>query len=335
MDTGRDANGTRSLNRHTLEQIVAASSAAVLVADVRDARCTVTYVNSAYERLMGRKASELVGRPWALLERATDPGIAEIKAAVERREACRVKVADVHKDGTASPCEISLTPLRDARGEIRYFLCDQRPLTTVESAVEAPSPTPSAAPSVETTGELPLLPFELGRARPKTAAMERVDPATGLLRFGYFQETLRRDLAVARRDHKFVTLLVFEIVEFDAYRRTYGDKAADSCQRMIGAQIMRTLRRGGDLCARYDASTLVAAALGQEAREIQPLADQIADHVRQLKLHNPRAKSSRTITVRVTLIGCSPGVHEDPEPVIARMLAESRSHDAQPRAIPA
>jgi PAS domain S-box-containing protein/diguanylate cyclase (GGDEF)-like protein len=331
MDTGRDASGTRSLNRHTLEQIVAASSAAVLVADACDASFTVAYVNSAYERLTGHRAAELVGRPWALLERAADPRIAELKAAVERREACRVEVADVRKDGTAWSCEISLTPLRDARGEIRYFLCDQRPLTTAESVAEAPS----AAPSVETTGEQPVLPFELGRARPKTAAMERVDAATGLLRFGYFQETLRRDLAVARRDHKFVTLLVFEIVEFDAYRRTYGDKAADSCQRMIGAQVMRTLRRGGDLCARYDDSTLVAAALGQEAREIQPLADQIADHVRQLKLHNPRAKSSRTVTVRVTLIGCSPGVHEDPEPVIARVLAESRSHDARPRAIPA
>ena len=329
MDTGRDAGGPRSLNRHTLEQIVAASSVAVLVADARDARFTVAYVNTAYQRLTGYKAAELVGRPWALLERAADLGVAELKAAVERREACRVEVADVRKDGTAWSCEINLTPLRDANGEIRYFLCDQRPLTTAESAAEPPS----AAPTVETTGELPLLPVELGRARPKT--VERVDPATGLLRFGYFQEMLRRDLAVARRDHKFVTLLVFDIVEFDAYRRTYGDKAADSCQRMIGAQVMRTLRRGGDLCARYDDSTVVAAALGQEVREIQPLADQIADHVRQLKLHNPRAKSSRTITVRVTLIGCSPGVHEDPEPVIARVLAESRSHDGRPHAIPA
>ncbi len=331
MDTGRDANGTRALNRHTLEQIVAASSAAVLVADACDTRFTVAYVNSAYERLTGHKAAELVGRPWALLDRAADDGVAQLKAAVDRGEACRLQVADVRKDGTASHCEVSLTPLRDARGEIRYFLCDQRPLTATESAAEAQSP----APSGETTGELPLLPFEQGRARPKTAALERVDSGTGLLRFGYFQETVRRDLAVARREHRFVTLLVFEIVEFDAYRRTYGDKAADSCQRMIGAQVMRTLRRAGDLCARYDGSTLVAATLGLEPRDTQPLADQIADHVRQLRLHNPRAKSSRTITVRATLIGCSPGVHEDPEPAIVQALAESRSDDARPRAIPA
>ena len=67
---------------------------------------------------------------------------------------------------------------------------------------------------------------------------------------GYFQELIRRDLAIARRDQRMITLLLFEIVEFEAYRQTFGSKAADSCQRMIGAQIMRTLRRAGDLCAR-------------------------------------------------------------------------------------
>jgi diguanylate cyclase (GGDEF)-like protein/PAS domain S-box-containing protein len=330
MDTGRDASGTRSLNRHTLEQIVAASSAAVLVADARDARFTVAYVNSAYERLSGHKAAELVGRPWPLLERGGDEGIAALKAAVERREACCVKVADVRKDGTASPYEISLTPLQDSHGELRYVLCDQRPLATAESVAEAARPTPT----VETTGEQPLLSLDAGRARPKPAALDRVDSATGLLRFGYFQETVRRDLAVSRRDNRYVTLLVFDIVEFDVYRRTYGDKTADSCLRMIGAQIMRKLRRAGDLCARYDDTTLVAATLGQEPRDVQPLANQIASHVLQLKLHNPRAKS-RTISVRVSVIGCPPGAPDDVERVIARALAELRSETASPQAIEA
>ena len=330
METGRDASGTRSLNRHTLEQIVAASSAAVLVADVRDARFNVAYVNSAYERLSGYKAGEIVGRPWVLLERADDEGVARLKAAFGRGEACCVRVADVRKDGTPSPSEISLTPLRDARGALSYFLCDQRPLPAGEHVAEAPGP----APAVETTGELQMLSLDSGRARPKSAAMERVDSATGLLKLGYFQETLRRDLAIARREHRFVTLLVFDIVEFDAYRRTYGEKAADSCQRMIGAQVMRTLRRAGDICARYDGSTLIAATLGQEPRDVQPLADQIAANVLKLKLHNPRAKS-RTIGVRVAVIGCPPGGDEDPEPVIARALAEFRGDTAQRHAIPA
>jgi diguanylate cyclase (GGDEF)-like protein len=173
---------------------------------------------------------------------------------------------------------------------------------------------------------------QLGRARQKLATLYRIDPATGLVRFTYFQEMLRRDLAMARRDRRFVTLLVFEIVEYEVYRQTFGDKAADSCHRMIGAQIMRALRRAGDLCARYDERTLVAAVVGQHASEIEPLAEQISENVRQLKLHNPRAKSSRYVTTRVTVIGCPPGAHNDPEPVIASSLAATRGTDAPARA---
>jgi diguanylate cyclase (GGDEF)-like protein len=191
----------------------------------------------------------------------------------------------------------------------------------------------TADPCADSTGELSLLQRELGRARQKIATLDRVDPATGLVRFAYFQETLRRDLAMARRDRRFVTLLIFEIVEFDTYRLTFGDKAADSCQRMIGAQIMRALRRAGDLCARYDDGILVAAVIGQHASEVQPIVDRIDESVRQLKLHNPRAKSSRYIGTRVAVIGCPPGAHDDPEPLIARALTESRSDDGGVRAL--
>jgi diguanylate cyclase (GGDEF)-like protein len=201
---------------------------------------------------------------------------------------------------------------------------------------ERTAPQIADSPSAgEATSELSLLQRELGRARQKIATLDRVDPATGLVRFPYFQDTLRRDLAMARRDRRFVTLLVFEIVEFAIYRQTFGDKAADSCQRMIGAQIMRALRRAGDLCARYEDGTLVAAVIGQHASEVQPLVDRIADSVRQLKLHNPRAKSSRYIETRVIAIGCPPGAHDDPEPLIARALAETRgSEEPIPVALP-
>jgi PAS domain-containing protein len=53
METGRDANGIKSLNRHTLEQIVAASPAAVVVADGTRPDLPIVYANAAYERLTG------------------------------------------------------------------------------------------------------------------------------------------------------------------------------------------------------------------------------------------------------------------------------------------
>ena len=118
MENGRDANGIRALNRHTLEQIVAASSAPILVADAQNSQLPVVYVNPAYERLTGYPAEELVGRPWALLGRVTagDEELLRLKAAISRGEACRVTAPDLRKDGSSWTSEISVTPLHNARG---------------------------------------------------------------------------------------------------------------------------------------------------------------------------------------------------------------------------
>src|SRR5687768_4995080 len=126
METGRDADGIRPLNRHTLEQIVAASPAAILVADASDARLPVVYVNAAYERLTGFALSDVAGRPWALLERANAVDVTQLRAAIGRGEACQATVADLRKDGVSWTSEISVTPLKNGRGELKFFLCIQR-----------------------------------------------------------------------------------------------------------------------------------------------------------------------------------------------------------------
>ena len=111
-------------------------------------------------------------------------------------------------------------------------------------------------------------------------------------------------------------------IELDVYRQTFGAKAADSCQRMIGAQITRILRRAGDLCARYDEQTLVAAVVGQTPADVAHLVDQIADNVRQLGLHNPRGQRGRFLTVRPTPVGCPPGTEDDADALVRRAVSE-------------
>jgi len=334
MEIGRDARGIKSLSRHFLEQLVALSSEGILVVDAQDSSLPVVYANSAYEDLTGYSTAELAGRPWSMLRREADndPELNRLKVAIGRAEACRITIADLRKDGSAWIVDLRVAPLTNARGDIRYFVCVLNP-AVAGGVADGQQAAGVPAEAGESAGELTLLQRELGRARQKIASLDRVDPTTGLLRFGYFQETLRRDLSIARRDKRFVTLLVFEIVELDVYRQTFGGKAADSCQRMIGAQIMRTLRRAGDLCARYDDQTLVAAVIGQTPDEVRHLVDQIADNVRQLGLHNPRARLGRQISVRPLPIGCPPGTQEDAEALVRRALAEQRSgaHVATPK----
>jgi PAS domain S-box-containing protein/diguanylate cyclase (GGDEF)-like protein len=324
MEIGRDPHGIKSLSRHFLEQVVVLSSEGILIVDAQDPSLPVVYANQAYEDLTGYSADELSGRPWSMMGREADsePGLQRLRAAIGRAERCRVAVPELRKDGTAWLAEIRVEPLANARAETRYFLCAHRAVTA--AALQQADGMTSVTEPVEASGELGVLQRELGRARQKIATLDRIDPMTGLLRFSHFQDTLRRDLRIACREQRFITVLVFEIIELDVYRRTFGSKAADSCQRMIGAQITRALRRAGDLCARYDESTLVAAVLGQTPDEVVTLTDQIAENVRQLGLHNPRARSGRYLTVRSSMIGCPPGTADDPEALITRAIEEQR-----------
>src|SRR5690606_41829129 len=114
----------------------------------------------------------------------------------------------------------------------------------------------------------------------------RTDPITGLPRFEHFEAVLNRDIAIARRDRRPVTLMLFEILELDAYRATFGAKAAESCVRMIGGQIGGTLRRAGDLCARHGHATSVAAVLGQDGAVAGRLVERLVPDDQRVVTHH-------------------------------------------------
>jgi len=321
MVTARDVNGIKRLSRDTLEQIVVLSSEAFLLADAQRPELPVVFVSPAYAALTGCSAEELNGQPLPLLDGAdADEELGRLKSALASAEACRATVPVPRKEGLPSPMLVIAEPLYNADGDLKYYLLVQRP---VGAAGDQPASVTTGAAGVATLSSEPA------RVRAKPAAVDRTDPATGLLRFSHFQETLSRDLSFSQRERLQVTLLLFSIVEFDVYRKTFGSKAAESCQRMIGAQIARTLRRAGDLCARYDDSTLVAAVVGQGPEEVRHLADRIAENVRRLALHNPRARLGRYITIRHTVIGCRPE-DEDPAALIPGIADHLREQSASP-----
>jgi diguanylate cyclase (GGDEF)-like protein/PAS domain S-box-containing protein len=335
MDIGRDAERIKSLSRHTLEQLVTHSSEGILLVDAKDSNLRVVYANPAYEGLSGHSLAELTGKVWPLAEREVEgrPELEKLKAALARREAVRVVVPDVRKDGTSWLSDLSVEPLQNARGELKYFLCIQKPAAAPPVAAEnspavEPAPPrhePAPAPSVvEPTAASPAE-AATAAARPKLTHLNRIDQATGLLRVEHFLDLLQRDVAIARRDRRAVSFAILEVVEFDSYCQTFGVKAGDSCQRMIGVQLTRVLRRAGDLCTRYDGAALVAAVAGQDTEQLRRLMDQVVENVRQLGLHNPRAKSGRYIWTRYSVVGIAAGESADVGELIARARAELKS----------
>ena len=132
---------------------------------------------------------------------------------------------------------------------------------------------------------------------------------------------LRRDIALARRNQTSLHLLLFAIPELETYRRTFGAKAADSCLRMIGAQITGTFRRASDLCARVDETTIAVAALGQDDEQAARLVAVVEMKTRNLGLHNPRGRLGKHVVVRGAWTSAEPA-SDDIERLFGRARAE-------------
>ena len=301
-----------SLSRHILEQVVMLSSEGVLVVDAQLPQLPIAYVNPAFERQTGYSADELVGLPWPLLAReSADPAVQRLRAAAGKGERCELVAVDFRKDGSAWRCQVSVAPLYQGPGELRYLLCQQQPALSGSTA--------------DRHTEIGALERELGRARQKIASLSRTEAITGLLRYDHFLEQLHRDFRMAERDGRGLALLLFEVAELDAYRGTFGEKSGNSCLRMVAAQVAGTLKRAGDLAARCGEDSLVALVHGHDIDQARALAARIQDNVRGLGLHNPRGTQSRYIEVRAGVAAGIPQQSvacEDPEAMLAAARAD-------------
>jgi diguanylate cyclase (GGDEF)-like protein/PAS domain S-box-containing protein len=274
-------------SRHILEQIATLSSEGILVIDASEADYRVVYVNPAYETLTGYSAEETVGRPWRVLDTDGEdpPATAALRVALGSADNFVADLPDIRNDGTTWLSRTRVQPILTRRGELRQYLVLQAEITEADTG--------------QTGVQMGLLQRELSRARKKAASLDRIDPASGILRYEYFLELADRDCQIARRDGELIGVAFIEINDLDTYRQTFGAKAADSCVRMIAAQVTVLLRRAGDICGCEDGRRIVALTQGQDIEKVTALTDRVATNVRRLGLHNPRGRSGRYVTVNV------------------------------------
>jgi PAS domain S-box-containing protein/diguanylate cyclase (GGDEF)-like protein len=275
-----------------LQDIVAATTNALLVVDAATGDGEIVYANPAYEERSGYSLNELVGSPWLEQAVADDdaPDLARLKRSMRGDEAVRMSLPFLRKDGDIWLARFVLTPLGAGAPEHRYLLVQHE--------------TDDAAAAKSSNAE--LLKRALGSARRKSTSFDRTDQVTGLLSLEHFRVLLRRELAVARRSEQPLCLMVFVVPELGIYRRTFGASAADSCLRMVGAQITGTFRRASDLCARFGEASLAVAVRGLEEEQADRLIGVVEDKVKSLALHNPRGRQGRHILVNGSCLMAAP-----------------------------
>ncbi len=131
----RDAAGRRAMRsaEAELRLLNAAVNAAADAVVISDRAGTIVWVNPAFTTVTGYSTEEAVGRnPRDLVKSGVHPPefFAVLWNTILAGEVWRGEVTNRRKDGRLYPEEQSITPVRDASGEIAHFVAIKRDLTT-------------------------------------------------------------------------------------------------------------------------------------------------------------------------------------------------------------
>ena len=257
-----------------------------IIVDARDPQRPIVYVNPAFETLTGFDSGELLGRAWRVLASGskddTDwpdadqlPDLPVPRTTAKLR--CRSQLA------MSDTVEIDLAPLYDKPGKPAYWLgTEQRAVT------RDPNETGSHSESLLSV---------IRDARMHLRKLEGRDAATGILTRRAFEDLLQRDWVMARREQRELGIVIFRVDAFQEYRDIFGRHAADSCLRKVAHAITGTLRRAGDLTARFSDDCFVVLIGSADTKKANDLAERVASKVRSLAIHHPRSEVARFVTV--------------------------------------
>jgi sigma-B regulation protein RsbU (phosphoserine phosphatase) len=120
----------------TLSSAIDQSPTAVLIAD-KDG--VIRYVNQSFERLTGYTAGEVVGKNPKLLrsDRTPREQYRRLWSTIQSGREWRGEIEDRRKDGSLYWAQETITPLRDANGEITHYLSIQQDVTEQKRDKEA------------------------------------------------------------------------------------------------------------------------------------------------------------------------------------------------------
>lgn len=110
---------------HTWQRAIEASTHGVAIIDAQQPEHAIIYTNSAFERITGYKDSDISGKDLDALQGDKTGQVKEkrIHLAMREKREESVEMELRRKDGSYFWCELSITPVKEADGQIRHYVC--------------------------------------------------------------------------------------------------------------------------------------------------------------------------------------------------------------------
>jgi PAS domain S-box-containing protein len=119
------------LRNALLLQLVEQAQDGIVVAEKEGNDTILIYVNSAFERLTGYSADEILYQDCRFLqgEETAQQSVTEVRKAIDSNEPVRTILKNYRKDGSVFWNELSVTPFYDEHDQITYYIGIQKDVT--------------------------------------------------------------------------------------------------------------------------------------------------------------------------------------------------------------
>jgi len=157
--------------------------------------------------------------------------------------------------------------------------------------------------------------------------LAREDGLTGLANRRHFNETLDAEIKRAYRTRQFLSLIMCDVDFFKRYNDQYGHVAGDKCLQLIGATLLATFRRAGDLPARYGGEEFAVILPDTSPESAGQLAEKLRSRVVARGVPHPGSDAADLVTLSIGVAGAQVGAERDAEWLIGaadRALYQSK-----------
>jgi len=222
------------------------------VIEITDAESRFEYVNSAFERISGYQRAEVIGRtPLSLLmsDRSEEPQHYAAQSAMANGKVWHGTLTGRRKDATVYQQEATISPVRNAEGEITHYVAVKRDIT------------------------------ERLQHQARIWHLAHHDALTDLPNRVLFQDRLQQAVAHARRSGLLVAILFIDLDNFKDVNDALGHEFGDHLLKAVTLRL-RNCTRESDTVARLGGDEFAVIQTDLDRSEsAAKLAEKILEHL--------------------------------------------------------
>lgn len=138
---------------------------------------------------------------------------------------------------------------------------------------------------------------ELTVAHDRLTHMATTDALTGLANRRYFEEFLGECWQRAQAQRRVVSVMIVDVDYFKLYNDRYGHQAGDRCLVSVAQALGGSIRRPGDLVARWGGEEFVIVMMDADVDAAAAAAERVREAVAAMNIKHEASKCAPRVTI--------------------------------------